>query len=174
MFIHDTIKIMYVNIGYLPNYPYYLTSDAEMIDAFRKEDGFFNDYYPCPSEDLEEDYNTLKLAIWEKLDDYLKSGGVIKIPDWVYSYMLMRPITYESDELDIAYLYELTGVDPVVVPLTEFSPELARACLATSIEWMKKRPSQYRDRPPTMFGETHVTKCLRLKQANILIEAEGA
>ena len=45
MFIHDTIKIMYVNMGYLPNFPFYLISDSEMIEAFRKEDGFFNEYY---------------------------------------------------------------------------------------------------------------------------------
>lgn len=174
MFIHDTLKVMYVGLGYLPNYPYYLISDSELIEAFRKDDGFFNEYYPCPSDDLWDDYYTLKEDIWNKLDAYLNSGGAIPIPNWVYSYMLMRPITYQSDELNIAYLYDLTGVDPKVVPLTEFSPELAEACLRTSKEWMKKRPSQYRDRPPTMFGETHVTKCLRLKQANILIEAEGA
>lgn len=171
MFIHDLIKIMYVNIGYLPNYPYYLISDTEMIEAFCKDDGFFNDYYPCPDPTFDEPYQLLKQSIFGILSEYV-AGKRAVIPDWVYSYMLMRPITFESDEADIAYMYELTGVKPETT-LAEFSPALADACYATSVEWMKKMPSKYRDRPPTMFGETHVTKSLRLKQANILVEAEG-
>lgn len=170
MFLHDIIKIRYVDEGYLPNHPYYLISDAEMIDAFKREDGFFDNSYPCPCDDLQEAYQLLKEAIFAKLDAYLESDKNT-IPDWVYSYMLMRPVTYDSDEQDIAYLYELTGVQPETI-LTEFSPQLARACYATSKDWMKKRPSRYKDRPPAMFGETHVTKCLRLEQANILIDQE--
>ena len=33
-FIHNNIKIKYVNLGYLPNWPYHLISDEEMFDAF--------------------------------------------------------------------------------------------------------------------------------------------
>ena len=170
MFIHDVIKIQLVDIGYLPNWPYYLISDKEMIEAFWKEDGFFNDYYPCPCSELQEPYETLRSSIFQNLTNYLEDRT--PIPNWVYSFMLMRPITYESDEADIAYLYELSGVKPTTI-LTEFGPELAQACYATSVEWMKKLPSKFRDRPPTVFGETHVTKSLRLKQANILVEGES-
>ena len=57
MFIHDFIKIMYTDMGYLPNYPYYLISDEEMFDAFLRDDqGFFNDYYPCPADNLQTEY----------------------------------------------------------------------------------------------------------------------
>lgn len=170
-FMHNFIKMKYVELGYLQNHPYYLISDKEMIEAFTMDRGFFHDYYPCPHEDLQEAYDTLKEGIWSRLDAYIESSGTTIIPDWVYSYMIMRPVTYASDEQDISYLYELTGVKPETIEI-EFSANLAFACYATSVEWLKKKPSKYRDRPATMFGETHVTKCLRLKQANILIEPE--
>lgn len=170
MFIHDIVKIMYINIGYLPNYPYELISDEEMFNAFTKDDGFFADYYPCPAEDMQEEYDILKDAIFSAVSMHLTDNE--EIPAWVYSYMILRPITYESDEFDISYLYELTNINP---PSTyaEFSPELARECLRISTEWIKKLPSRYGDRPPTMFGETHVTKSLRLDQANILVSPEN-
>lgn len=40
--IHDVIKIKYIELGYLPDYPYHLISDAEMCDAFlhRDTDGY--------------------------------------------------------------------------------------------------------------------------------------
>lgn len=174
MLIHDYIKITYTELGYLPNYPPYLISDEEMIEAFWKEDGgYFNDMYPCPCEDLEEPYNKLKEAIWLRLEAYLKAPEEVQIPAWIYQYMILRAITYGSEEEDIAYLYDLLGLNSKA-NLCEFTPEIARGCYRTSLEWMKKRPSQFRDRPATVFGETHVTKCLRLKQANIFIEAEGA
>ena len=173
MFIHDRIKMLYTELGYLPNYPYYLISDAEMIEAFCKDGGYFEDMYPCPCDDLEEPYERLKEAIWLRFEAYLAAPQEVKIPNWVYQYMIMRAITYASEEENISYLYDLLGLDSRA-NLCEFTPQIARGCYRTSQEWMKKRPSQYKDRPPTMFGETHVTKCLRLKQANVFIEEEGA
>lgn len=169
-FLHNAIKIMYTEVGYLADIPYHLVSDAEMFNAFLKDDGFFNNMYPCPSDDLQTEYETLRSAIVSRIDAFLKDGT--KLPDWVYSYMVGRPVTYGSDEADIAYLYELTGIKPPQT-LAEFSAELAEECYRISVEWMKKLPSRYADRPPTMFGETHVTKSLRLKQADILIDTEG-
>lgn len=174
MFLTDIIKIMYVNIGYLPNYPYHMISDKEMIDAFRRDDGVFNDYYPCPDPSLEDKHMALKLAIWKECDNYLENNSLsATLPAWVLSFMLLRPISVQSDELDIAYLYELTNVEPEST-LTEFSAPLASACYDASEEWIKKKPSLNRDRPPSIFGETHVTKCLRLKAANLLIEPGGS
>lgn len=167
MFIHDIIKSQYSSMGYLPGYPYHLISDAEMFDAFLREDGFFNDYYPCPGERFEEAYTTLREYIAEKISEFMAGGD--ELPSWIYSYMLMRPITYASDEADIAYLYDLLGMDPPEA-LAEFSEQLAGACLEVSRRWLQKLPSKSKDRPPTMFGETHVTKSLRLDQANVLIE----
>lgn len=169
MFLHDIIKLSYVAIGYLPNNPYYLISDKEMFEAFTKEDGFFNGIYPCPTELLQDEYEALKEGIFSRIDYHLETG--LPLANWVYSYMLMRPITYSSDEANISYLYDLTGIDPPQT-LAEFSPQLALACYKVSKEWIKKLPSKYADRPPTMFGETHVTKSLRLNQANILVDAE--
>lgn len=167
MFIHDTIKRMYSNMGYLPGYPYYLITDDEMFDAFLKPDGFFSDFYPCPCAELEEAYDKLKEYIAEKIRQF-REGELDTLPDWIYSYMIMRPITFDSSEDDIAYLTDLAGMNTVLGG-PEFTPEVAQKCYEISTKWIQKQPSKYSHRPPTMFGETHVTKCLRLDQANIMI-----
>lgn len=167
-FLHDVIKINFINIGYLPNTPYHLISDAEMFDAFLRDDGFFADFYPCPSESLEVAYAALKECIVDKINAHLYDPNV-PVPDWVYSYMLLRPITFDSSEADIAYLYELLGI-PNIQGVYEFNAQVAEACYLHSIDWLKRVPSRHYDRPPTMFGETHVTKSLRLDQANIFID----
>ena len=166
MFIHDVIKMMYINMGYLPGQPYYLISDKEMFDAFLREDGFFNDFYPCPSESLQEAYSNLRQYIVDSISNYL-NGSESELPAWIYSYMIMRPITYDSDIADIAYLNNLANIDsPSGAP--QFTEELAESCYEVSQKWLQKQPSKASHRPPTMFGETHVTKSLRLDQANIL------
>ena len=86
----------------------------------------------------------------------------------------MRPIAACSEEIDIIYLYSLLS-DRIDIDNStgqfEFTPEIARACYLTSADWMKRLPSQFRNRTcPTMFGETHVTKSLRLEQANIFLD----
>lgn len=169
MFIHDYIKIKYTTEGYLENNPPYLISDKEMFNAFIQEDGsgFFADYYPCPGPEFNSAYVELKSYIVDKIQKFLNDGT--EIPDWIYSYMIMRPITYQSDELNIYYLYELAGMKSLT-SLAEFTPELADLCYQVSVDWIKRLPSRYADRPPTMFGETHVTKSLRLNQANVLID----
>lgn len=173
MFIHDFIKIMYTDMGYLPNYPYYLISDEEMFDAFLRDDqGFFNDYYPCPADNLQTEYETLRSYIVNRIQTFLElnsTGQTAELPKWIYSYMIMRPITFDSNEADIGYLYDISELDRPK-GLAEFTPELANYCYQISTEWIKKLPSKYADRPPTMFGETHVTKSLRLLQANVLID----
>ena len=165
MFVHDVIKIIYINMGYLPGYPFYLISDAEMFEAFLKEDGFFNEFYPCPDESMQVEYDNLRAGIVQHVSSYLIDGT--EIPDWVYSYMIMSTITYQSPEEDIAYLFDMSSVDPES-PVAEFNKDIAEECLDISRKWILKQPSKYRDRPPTMFGEPHVVKSLRLEQANIL------
>ena len=54
--------------------------------------------------------------------------------------------------------------------LPEFNAEVAMNCYKISKKWIQKLPSKHAHRPPTMFGETHVTKSLRLDQANILLD----
>ena len=169
MSIHDYIKILYVNMGYLPNYPFYLISDKEMFDAFLKEDGVFADYYPCPGEEFTDSYNELLSYITFKIDNFMETEE--EIPDWVYSYMIIRPITYQSPEEDIRYLCDMANID-FDNKLPEFNEEVAKNCYSISKKWIQKLPSKYAHRPPTMFGETHVTKSLRLDQANILISTD--
>ena len=163
---NNIIKIMYVTMGYLPNYPYHMISDKEMVEAFIGEDGYFDSMYYCPGESVREDYDKLKLSIEAVLMDYLQDN-IDVIPDWIYSYMLGNTITYSSDVLEIEYLYELTGVKPATSYDT-FDENLAQACLSVSKEWLKKQSSAARFRTPTMFGEPHVIKSLRLSAADIL------
>lgn len=165
-FLHDVIKIEFINIGYLPNIPYHLVSDAEMFEAFLHERGFFNDYYPCPCPALQTAYDDLRSYIAGRIQLHLEDE-TIAIPSWIYSYMLLRPITFESDEADISYLYDLLGLESNN-GLCEFNEEVAEMCYQTSVDWLKRLPSHSYDRPPTMFGEPHVTKSLRLDQANAL------
>ena len=57
--VHDYIKIKYTREGYLPDYPYHMISDDEMIEAFMKSDsdeGFFFDNYYVKDESLKEQY----------------------------------------------------------------------------------------------------------------------
>ncbi len=166
IFINNIIKIKYVSMGYLPNYPYHMISDKEMVNAFIGQGMYFDSIYPCPGETFQEDYNKLRSSIEATLSSYLE-GTTDTIPDWIYSYMLGNTITYTSDVRDIEYLYDLTGVKPIT-SFDLFEQNLAAACLTVSKDWIKKQPASMRYRMPTMFGEPHVIKSLRLMQADIL------
>ena len=193
-FLHDVIKIQFINIGYLPNYPYHLISDEEMVRAFYNKEAyvegssvscFFKDYYYYPEEwvkyaDLKTGYDSLKDYIATSVADYLDPDKKTPLPDWIYSYMLMRPITFESGELDIVYLHDLLASRYGLAHEDElkvtgeylFTEEMANLCYLTSLEWIQRNHSKNYDRPATMFGETHVTKSLRLAQASIYIAGE--
>jgi len=163
MFIHDIIKIKYINEGYLPNYPYHMITDKEMIDAFLKEDeGYLAINYPLLDSELQEDYDALMDGIAECAHAYLNDGT--EIPSWVYSYMLGNTWSIYSDSADIAYLYELLNLPTEVYDT--FGADLQPACLQVSKEWLSKLPAKYGSRPATVFGEPHVIKSLRLAAAN--------
>ena len=193
-FLHDVIKIQFINIGYLPNTPYHLISDKEMFKAFYNRDAyvegsttscFFKDFYYYPedwvkySDILPAAYEELRLKIEEIVYKYIEADQ--PVPNWVYSYMLMRPITFESDELDIAYLHNLLDEyfeEPEELKVAGeylFTEEMAYRCYIVSSDWIRRNPVKQYDRPATIFGETHVTKNLRLAQASIFIidEDEG-
>lgn len=169
MFIHDIAKTLYVNMGYLPNIPYHLISDKEMFNAFLRDGGFFADYYPCPDDAFQEAYDKLLECIHSKIAAFIEKGEVI--PDWVYSYMIMQTITYQSPEVDIAYICDMSNIDSPKL-LAEFTPQVAATCYEVSKKWLQKFPSKHRDRPPTMFGEAHVIKSLRLMEANVLLDVD--
>lgn len=182
MFIHDIIKIHMSKEGYLPNYPYHLISDEEMCDAFLpyvydKDDpyagyddcmnakfNFFRDYYPLIHSQLEDEYKLLVSEIAWHLDQ-LKQSTVDQyiLPDWVYSYMLRSTISSTSNIIDLHDMFVLLGTDNLY---DEFTFDCARACYEVSETWLKKLPSTERiHRPPTIFGEPHVIKSLRLDAA---------
>lgn len=164
MFTHDIIKINYINEGYLPNYPYHLTTDREMFEAFLAEDGYLADNYPCPDESLQDQYDALVAAIREKIDDYLTNGT--ELEPWIYSYMLGATVGINSDIRDIGDLYTLTGL-PITTGEAQFTPELAAKCYEISDEWLRKQVKNTQ-RPATVFGEPHVFKSLRLSEVNVL------
>lgn len=191
MFIHDVIKIRYIDQGYLPNYPYHLISDEDMFEAFRKLEysqdatgdtfspsfeGFFWVNYSNPDEaDLELSTAHAKLvtAIQYHIDQYLETKGAYSIPDWVYSYMLGAVIGPTSDIKDIHDLILPLGTDNVD---DVFDAASAKACLKESKEWIRRKllaqtvtiestGAVIDLRPPTMFGEPHVVKSIRLKRS---------
>ena len=166
--VHDLIKIQYVREGYLPNYPYHLISDNEMCDAFiNNELNYFDVNYPCISDDLKSEYDTLRDAIIYHVSEFkssLESNAVM--PDWVYSYMLGTVISVNSETLDkhdLLVSLSCDNVDDI------FTPKAARTCLKISKEWIKKLPPKKRDnRPPTIFGEPHVIKSIRMGTLDVI------
>ena len=147
-----------IDNGYLPNYPYHLISDEEMVNAFlgRKlvsaEDepiaydltGFFIDNYPAVPNPtslvttVSQSYDNLILSIYCILQLYLlyKAKNIIyEIPDWVYSYMLGAVISVNSDKKDIHDVIKPLGVDNID---DDFDFDCEAACNAESLKWLRQ------------------------------------
>lgn len=157
---NDIVKILYISQGYLPNYPYHLISDVEMMEAFMNNDTYcyFNDMYPCQYNSLQSYYDELKTYISEFVDNYISNNGKLTIPDWIYSYMLgevIGPYSNLQDKHDLLVLMNLDNINDI---LTEQSEAY---CYKVSVDWIRKLPTNQK-RPPTIFGEPHVIKSLRL------------
>lgn len=193
-FIHNLIKIHFVNSGYLPNYPYHLISDAEMCDAFMsrqimsngtiKRSGYFYDAYPCLVPEFQgpaAPYSNLEHALRYHLNTLKSSNDPeFALPDWVYSYMLGKTIGVLSDKLDIHDLINPIGADNID---DEFTSDASRKCYEISRKWIQKSLHSSIDdtdryanvdgiridlRPPTMFGEPHVIKSIRISELSPL------
>lgn len=128
--------------------------------------GFFTTYYPdfpkTPTGEypsIHYEYLELKSNIMSCIRDYLSDGTAI--PDWVYAYMLGEVIGVQSDKRDIHDLISALGTDNID---DDYTIECAEACYAESLSWIT-RTSLSKTRCATMFGEPHVIKSLRLKQA---------
>jgi len=201
MFINDIVKIKFVNEGYLPNWPYHLISDEEMMDAFltypwydyRTEDEikngveltdddkwsrflrgsevcYFRDNYPLYPEKLcgtgeglvdESLYRELVEAIAYHISvakDTYEDDAVL--PDWIYSYMIGSTVGPNTPQLDMHYTLVLLDADN---DFDEYTPEAASKCYKVSKRWLSKY-ANLDHRPPTMFGEPHVIKSLRLQE----------
>ncbi len=190
MLVHDIIKIKYVNLGYIKkNYPYHLISDEEMFNAFidlgdedfnkkttviNPEVRFFDDYYPNPFTDDEgypvreytdyyEAYTKLRSYIVACIKKYLQYYGTTEestytLPDWIYTYMLGEVIYKQSEYKDIEDILELLHCDNYD---NDFTIEACIACYNTSLNYVSKLTTG--TRPPTVFGEPHVIKYLRME-----------
>lgn len=168
MFIHDIIKIKYIREGFLPDYPYHLISDEEMFDAFLHSDKlcYFKDMYPCIDESLKDIYDTLILEIQYHIDVFLSdSTESIIIPNWIYSYMLGATIGPNSNLYDIHDMLVMLGHDNVEDNITV---EAYNEIYKVSLKYVRKLKEEEKlHRPPTIFGEPHVIKILRLEQVDI-------
>ena len=175
------------------NYPYHLISDEEMFNAFvdlgtgfvssliDPDARFFDSYYPNPftaddyyyktnsaGEVIEEiplsgEYDKLKAYIISSINDYLKYVGTSeeadhKVPNWVYTYMLGEVIYQQSEYLDIQDLLALLGCTNTE---NEFTKDACIRCYSTSLNYISTLTIGIR--PPTVFGEPHVIKNLRLE-----------
>lgn len=173
MFIHNLIKIKLSTHGYLPDYPYHMISDAEMCKAFMScfdSTGYFYDMYPCIDSSLTSKYKALEQALSYYMSA-ISTQSDIAIPDWVYSYMLGNVISINSDYKDI---YDLATYLGISKPDVSFDVDMATACYDISSKWLAKSQGHIYDntntinlRPPTIFGEPHVIKSLRINAASV-------
>lgn len=166
-YIHDVIKIKLVHEGYLPNYPYHLISDEEMVDAFLNDETcYFRDFYPLVNPKMEEEYNTLIENIQYHLDKLKEAvPEEYVLPDWIYSYMVGAVISTESPIDDIHDMLVMMNVDNIDDIFTSIAQ---KSCYEVSKKWLRKIPTDQLDhRPPTLFGEPHVLKSLRLSQVQV-------
>ena len=175
------------------NYPYHLISDEEMFNAFvdlgtgftssliDPDARFFDSYYPNPFTlddyyikrnadgeivekiPLSAEYDKLKAYIISSINEYLKYVGTSDesshlVPDWVYTYMLGEVVYQQSDYLDIQDTLALLGLTNTE---NEFTKEACAKCYVTSLNYISTLTIGIR--PPTVFGEPHVIKNLRLE-----------
>lgn len=124
---------------------------------------YFSANYPCLYDSLEDAYNKLVDCIYYHISAYLNScdtSSVQYVPDWVYSYMNGSVISVNSLQSDIHDMLVLMNMDN---PNDEFTKDIMLSCMTISKKWIDKLPpSKNVNRPPTMFGEPHVIKSLRI------------
>lgn len=184
MKVTDLIKISYVKEGYLPNWPYHLISDEEMCDAFinydsESEDGweqflsddnlcYFKYNYPLLDASMESQYKDLVEAIAYHIRQLKDSKDAeYVLPDWIYSYMMGAVIGVNSSQLDKHDMFVSLNADNID---DEYDVKVGEACYARSKEWLGRLPQVELDhRPPTMYGEPHVLKYLRLLDVGTVI-----
>lgn len=161
--INDLIKIKYVREGYLPNWPYHLISYQEMCDAFLSDTGYFATNYPCVDPTLQDIYDNLFNYISQTIDNALNTASdSFELPNWIYSYMLGNVISINSSKQDIHDLLILLNADNID---DDWTPLASRLCYQVSTEWLGKAVNSIDNRPPTIFGEMHVIKSLRVDAA---------
>lgn len=124
---------------------------------------YFSVNYPMLYDSLSDDYAKLVDSIYYHINTYvdsLNTTNVITLPGWVYSYMagsVVGPNSSEADVHDLLALMNLHSINH------EFSEKVCASCLAISRKWITKLPpGKNIMRPPTIYGEPHVIKSLRI------------
>lgn len=184
-FLDDIVKIKYAREGYLADYPPEFHSLSELYAAFlpypvddtktadelweqfkaEAKSCWFNDMYPLVDSSLEDKYRTLVEDISYHLQANLIAKGALMLPDWVYSYMLGSTIGPMSPKTDIHDLLVLLGCDNMT---DEFTVIASNQCYDISEQWLRRLTNiAAAHRPPTIFGEPHVIKSLRLQQSSM-------
>lgn len=186
--VNDTVKIRLVRQGYLPNYPPHLLSDEEMIEGFYKyfENVYYKpmkkefenpskvDPYPFTLRGDEEDemithlddlYTYIKTSCDSAIKIAQVDGEDVVVDDWIYSFMLGSVVGPKSDIRDIHDVLVLMNADNIDDIFTRLASE---TCYKISKKWIAKTYLGTEiKRPPSVFGELHVIKSLRLSQASI-------
>lgn len=133
---------------------------------------YFRDNYPLIDDSISPYYKDLVNRIFYEIQEFNKNLDDDKVlPDWVYSYMLGVPVGPMSDKMDIHDMIssEAVGTDNLE---DEYTLDCAIQCLRISKEWLKRLivPDGDVQRPPTMFGEPHVLKYIRLFEESLSLE----
>lgn len=139
--------------------------------------GYFIDKYidPLLQQFIDEVYlpdEQMVSAIMNLLDEIVRQVELLiahnrsnsdeeyELPDWIYTYMLGQVIGSSSEIIDIHDLLVLLNTDNTDDIFTGIS---SYTCYQVSKMWVNKLPNDEK-RPPTVFGEPHVIKSLRLQQ----------
>lgn len=129
---------------------------------------YFAVNYPLLYDSLSQPYKDLVDSIYYHISAYLdaeESGNRDTLPSWIYSYMNGSVVGINSSQLDMHDLFVLLNLDNIDDTFTE---QICHSCLDVSKKWIAKLPpSKSAMRPPTMYGELHVIKSLRV--AGLLI-----
>ena len=128
---------------------------------------FFKDNYPLIDDEIQTPYKTLVNRIFYEIQEFKKNvNDDRELPAWIYSYMLGICIGPMSDKLDIHDMIFAMGTDNIE---DDYNIYCAEKCLEISTNWLKKIIVSQDEikRPPTMFGEPHVLKSIRLDQESL-------
>lgn len=128
---------------------------------------FFKDNYPLIDDEIRTPYKTLVNRIFYEIQEFKKNvNDDRELPAWIYSYMLGICIGPMSDKLDIHDMIFAMGTDNIE---DDYNIYCAEKCLEISTNWLKKIIVSQDEikRPPTMFGEPHVLKAIRLDQESL-------
>lgn len=171
----------FIDLSYEDESSSSISSDDSSQDAPENStvERFFDDMYPNPFLGEENDlyvegaggikirlrseYCRLKQYIVTTINAYLEhcDGGdadLYTIPDWIYTYMLGEVIYNDSEYRDIYDLLQLLHANNID---NELTAEICKQCYLVSTRYISTLTANIR--PPTVFGEPHVIKQLRLE-----------